>query len=213
MEGSRRGYRSIYIEMIARSAFKIAECCARLNIDCRDPPVVATSTLYGLGYNQHQIRSLWGWARNNSPMEVILYQGRGALFRLVATHSTGLLREHPCGDDLKIPLDELDSMELYYEYAPNAHKLYVYVEGGYGGVGVKVNAVKLLSIVARVDEELLKALAKAIVDEAWGRSSRLDELAWYLLDKWRDTLSMILPAVPRDRESMAKYLPLLRKRV
>jgi hypothetical protein len=214
LRGARRSYKSIYIEMITRSAFKVAECCARLNIHCRDPPAVTTSTLYGLGYNQYQVRSFWEWARESSPMEATLYQSRGALFRIVAIHSTGALREYPCSDGIKIPLDELDSRRLYYEYAPNAHKLYIYVEGGYGGVGLKVNVERLMSILARVDETLLNTLANAIVKEAWGRTSEsdLEEHVWALINKWRDALSMILPSVPHNRESMTKYMPLLRRR-
>jgi hypothetical protein len=212
VRGTGKRYKSIYIEMIARSAFKVAECCARLGIHCRDPPAVTTSMLYGLGYNQYQVRSFWEWVKENSPIEAILYRGRGALFRILAIHSVGSIREHPCSGDLKIPLDELDSRRLYYEYAPNAHRLYVYVEGSYGGVGIKVNAERLLSILARVDKRLLEDLIDAIVREAWSHTSGLEDLVWILIEKWRDALSMVLPVVPRDRESMVKYMPLLRRR-
>ena len=71
---------------------------------------------------------------------------------------------------------------------------------------------RLVTILAKMNMGLLDSIINAIVEEAWGRHGRLEELVWLLLDNWRDALSMILPVVPQSRSDMAKYLPLIRRR-
>ncbi|MEB3816709.1 MAG: hypothetical protein LRS46_02030 [Desulfurococcales archaeon] len=202
--------RSLHYEMLTRSAQVLARCCRDLKLQCRDPPLTTTTLLFSLGYNQYQIREFWQTLEDIGELSYEIYRWGGAVFIIRLLHVTGPLRETRCGD-YKIPVDLLDSKRVYYEYAPRAHQVYVYVEGGYSGVGLKINVARILSIMAVNTPKLLDSLLNAVIDEAWGRGRGLPGIVASLLHSWGDTLKFILPRIPRSQGELLALSPLLRR--
>ncbi len=209
MNPTAANLKSVHVEMLTRSAFRIARCCSYLRLHCRDPPAASSSLLYGLGYNQYQVRSFWSAMKEIGSAEIEIYKFRRASFRLRIVYKRAPLREVQCVE-VKVPIDPADSEGLYYEYAPSAHAVYLYVEGGFSGVGVKVNAERLLRLVAERDPDLLDELEGSIIKQAWGRGD-VENAVLRILRGWHGLLDNVLPRVPRILDDLLRLSPVLRR--
>ncbi|MEB2836777.1 MAG: hypothetical protein GSR80_000728 [Desulfurococcales archaeon] len=141
--------------------------------------------------------------------EIEIYKFRRASFRLRIVYKRAPLREVQCVE-VKVPIDPADSEGLYYEYAPSAHAVYLYVEGGFSGVGVKVNAERLLRLVAERDPDLLDELEGSIIKQAWGRGD-VENAVLRILRGWHGLLDNVLPRVPRILDDLLRLSPVLRR--
>ncbi|GAB6148742.1 hypothetical protein JCM10135_12840 [Stetteria hydrogenophila] len=211
-----KGIPPLFIEAVARSAGHVSLRCAELGLRCMDPPSATSHLLRRLGYNEYQVRRFWLLlGRAGGGLGVEVYRYAPVSFTLVLRYRKGPVA-HLRGGCL--PLDSLDCRVLGSRCvkAPHSHALYIYLEGtleGSGDAMLRVNAVRLLSRLARRSRRAVESLVDAVVDAAWGRAgaSSLYEAVLEALRLGRGLLRHVLPLLPGTVEELALFSPALRR--
>ena len=198
-------------EMLARSTILSAKCCVEHGLRCVDPPAATSRLLEWLGYGHHRIRTFWSRLEEAAPVRVEVYRYRGVRFWVVVLHRLEPLREMSSGEPC--PLGELDWEGREHRFAPSAHVARVYLEGGVGGNGVRMNAVRLLCMMERSAPGSLSSLESLVLGLVWGRLGRGEAATVIsgLVGRWAGILGGLLPTVPVSPQRVLEIVPFVRK--
>ena len=197
--------KGFYVEMAARAAAAVAECCHSLGLRCADAPAASSRLLYDLGYSQYLVRSFWHMLRALSPLRIPLYRYRGAFFALEAAAVEDAFTEAYCGG-LHVPLGS-GARAPGAVQVPRGLLLRLHLAGGVGDSTVSINVVRLLTLLRGSRPRLFHSLVEAVVEAGWGRPNKLLEIVEDVVAGFSSVLGVIVPLPSRG--CVARWMPVL----
>lgn len=202
----------IIVEAIIRAAKETSTTCMELNLHCYDPPVAISPLLRCLGYNEYQVRRFWRYFEEGGRIDVEIYRYLEAQFKIISVYRKETISHirHSC-----VPVDLLDCHKLGSECikTPHTHALYLYVDGRVGNAEIKINIVRLLSLLYSMNRRVVDKLLDSILDLLWNRVS-VEEFYDRVLEALNlgdHVLSVALPLKPNSREKLLQLSPVLRR--
>lgn len=192
------------IAAILRCSLSVLDTCLAYNLECLDPPAATTACLRRWGLSEASIKRLW--ARLPPETRITIFRAPGVEVDMVLRHSKGVC----CHTGDSTPLDPLDCRRLGLAKTSNANQLHVYFEGDIEGNVVRMNALRLLVLAARLGynpRRLLEAALKA-VEERDCNAVRA-ELS-KLVEAFRPVLKALSPQLPDTLQVLAARSPFLR---
>ena len=197
-----RGY---YVEMAARAAAAVADCCHSLGLRCADAPAASSRLLYDLGYSQYLVRSFWHGLKALCPLRLPLYRFRGASFYLEARVVEDGFTEAYCGG-LHVPLGSRARAPGAVQ-VPRGLLLRLHLAGGVGDSRVSINVVRLLTLLRGGRPGLFKALVEAVVEAGWGRPRPLLEIVDTVVEQLSTVLGIVVPLPAKG--CLQRWIPIL----
>ncbi len=199
-------------EAIIKAAKKTSSTCIELDLRCYDPPVVISPLLRCLGYNEYQVRKFWRYFEEGGEIRVEVYRYLKARFDIISIYrkeATSHIKRS-C-----VPLDAIDCHRIGSDCikTPHSHALYLYIDGKIGNAGIRINVIRLLSLLYAMNRRVADSLLDSILDIIWGRASvhELYEKVLKALSLGDEILGVALPLKPDDKNKLLKLSPILRK--
>ena len=199
-------------EAIIRAAKKTSSTCMELGLHCYDPPVVISPLLRCLGYNEYQVRRFWRYFEEGGEINVEVYRYLEAQFNIISVYKKETVSHirYSC-----VPVDSLDCHKLGSECikTPHTHALYLYVDGRVGNAEIRMNIIRLLSLLYSIDRRVVDSLLDSILDMLWNRIN-VEELYNRVLDALNlgdHVLRVALPLKPDSKEKLLQLSPILRR--
>ena len=192
------------IAAILRCALSVLEACLDRNLECLDPPAATTACLRRHGLSEASIKRLW--ARLPDETRITIFRASGVKIDMVLRHTKGVC----CHLEDSTPLDPLDCRRLGLAKTSNANRLHVYFEGDIEGNVVRMNALRLLVLAARLGynpQKLLEAALKAVEERD---CSMFEVELSTLVEAFRPVLKALSPQLPDTLQVLAARSPFLR---
>ncbi len=199
-------------EALIKAAKKTSSTCMELNLSCYDPPVVISPLLKCLGYNEYQIRKFWRYFEEGGKIKVEIYRYLEAHFEIISIYRKETISHirHSC-----VPVDAIDCHKIGSDCVktPHSHVLYVYVDGKIGNAEIRMNIIRLLSLLYAINRKVVDRLLDTILDLVWNRVS-VDEFYDRVLETLKlgdNILGVVLPLKPNDKNQLLQLSPILRR--
>ncbi len=198
------------LKAILDSIEKTIICCRKLGLECRDPPVLTTGSLYSLGYHQYFVRMFWDKLPLGTYV-IPLYKQSGFIFNMEIQHDIASTYETTC-NNMIVPIDFIDARKTYSTHAPHTHRLFLRISGAAGGNVIKVNLLRILYLIESSKPKTVFRLLDILRKIVYGEEEKQNVLsiAIELIRNWENYLEFIVPQVPASREELRKMSPLLR---
>ncbi len=189
--------------------------CIEYEVTCRDVPAVTSTFLRRtLGFSDFRVRRFWSLASRFAKRKYTIYEHGDAKYWLLPEVRRSFLFATPNYDFFMDVFDRREHFRGKCVELTNVSSLYIYVVGGVENDVVKINALCLLSLIARKRPDCFNKLMDFAESLARGSETEVNfqgivECVAEILSSW-DYLRLFVPSIPITLESLFVKCPLLR---
>ncbi len=188
--------------------------CLEYGVTCRDVPAVTSTFLRkSLGFSDFRVRRFWLIANAVSRNTYVIYEFGDARYSLLPEVRRGYLFATPNYDFFMDVFDRRERFRGRCVELVNVPSLYIYLVGGVENDVIKINALYILSLIARKRPECFNELLSFTESLITGGEVDLDAVTpciTELLSSW-DYFRFFIPSIPEDVNSLVIKCPFLRR--
>jgi len=188
--------------------------CVEYGVTCRDVPAVTSTFLRKrLGFSNFRVRRFWSLANIFSKNVYVIYEYGDVKYWLLPEVHKRYLFATP---ELDFFMDVFDRREHFRGHCielTNVPALYIYLVGKVGNDVIKINALYILSLIAKKEPQCFEKIM-SFVEELLTGSGEPDingvvECVMRMLRSW-DYFRVFVPLLPDSVEALLIKCPVLR---
>ncbi len=188
--------------------------CVEYGVTCRDVPAVTSTFLRKcLGFSNFRVRRFWSLANIYSKNTYVIYEYGDVKYWLLPEVHRRCLFATP---ELDFFMDVFDRREHFRGRCvelTNIPALYIYLVGKVGNDVIKINALYVLSLIARKEpqsfEKILSFIRELLTGNGEPDINGVIECAMRMLRSW-DYSRVFVPLLPDSIEALFIRCPVLR---
>jgi len=190
--------------------------CIEYGVTCRDVPAVTSTFLRRtLGFSDFRVRRFWSLATRFAKRTYVIYEHGDAKYWLLPEVHRSFLFATPNYDFFMDVFDRREHFRGRCVELTNVPSLYIYLVGRVENDVIKINALYLLSLIARKRPDCFERLMGFAESLARGSGGEADfqgivECVADLLSSW-GYLKVFVPFIPATIEALLIKCPFLRE--